>query len=53
MSVKISDLPLKSTVTQDTIIYIVDPAGPTSYKTTLGNVANFMKTTVASTVHAF
>jgi hypothetical protein len=53
MSVKISALPLESTVNQDTVIYIVDPAGPTSYKTTLGNVANFMKTTVVSTVHAF
>jgi hypothetical protein len=53
MSVKISNLPLESVVTQDTIIYIVDPAGPTSYKTTLGSVANFMKTTVTSTVHAF
>ena len=54
MSIKITDLPSESTLSGATIIYVVDPAGPTSYQSTLSNVATYMKGALATTmVHAF
>jgi len=54
MSIKITDLPSEVTLSGATIIYVVDPVGPTSYQSTLANVSNYMKGSLATTmVHAF
>ena len=54
MSIKITDLPSEATLSGSTIIYVVDPAGPTSYQSTLASVSNYMKGSLATTmVHAF
>ena len=44
MSIKISQLPLETTLSGVTILPIVDPAGPTSYQTTLANVSTYVNT---------
>jgi len=48
MSVKITDLPSESSLSGSTIIYVVDPSGPTSYQSTLASVANFINTSSTS-----
>ena len=54
MSIKITDLPTEITLSGATIIYVVDPAGPASYQSTLANVSDYMKGAFGTTlVHAF
>jgi hypothetical protein len=44
MSIKISQLPLETSVSGATIVPIVDPSGPTSYQTTLANINTYLTT---------
>lgn len=44
MSIKISQLPVETSVTGATIVPIVDPSGPTSYQTTLANINTYLTT---------
>lgn len=42
MSIKISQLPVETSVSGATIVPIVDPSGPTSYQTTLANISTYL-----------
>ena len=50
MTVKITELPLTTSVTTNTVINVVDPTGPTSKKTTLASVANLISPTASQSV---
>ena len=50
MTVKITELPLAASVAGSTIMYVIDPTGPTSERTTLESIADVISPTASQTV---
>jgi hypothetical protein len=50
MTVKITELPLAASVAGSTIMYVIDPTGPTSERTTLESIADVISPTASQSV---
>jgi len=50
MTVKITELPLAAAVAGSTIMYVIDPTGPTSERTTLESIAEVISPTASQSV---